>query len=71
MKNVFEMQGRFLAIGGISGMYVMVSEKYIRPGINRMEQLAPVDESEYQYQLGNFDKWCHGSVKETDSFWKG
>jgi hypothetical protein len=54
----------------ISRIYVAVSSKYIKPGINKMEELALLSKAEYTLRVGGFEKWSNDTVAEIDKLAK-
>jgi hypothetical protein len=45
---------------------VQISDRYIRPAINKMESLATVSDSEWTIQSQEFIEWCGNAVGEID-----
>jgi hypothetical protein len=66
LRNAFELQGRFSAIADISALYVHVSQNYIRPGINKMESLSALSDSEYLIQMNEFNNWCTDAAQKIE-----
>ncbi|KJZ79754.1 hypothetical protein HIM_00468 [Hirsutella minnesotensis 3608] len=64
LKNAFEVQGRFSATADLASTYVFVSSKYIRPGINRMEQLAAMTDADFERGKVEFRQWCNNAAEE-------
>ncbi|KAF9777121.1 hypothetical protein IL306_004604 [Fusarium sp. DS 682] len=64
LRNAFELQGRFSATADVASMYVLVSNKYIRPGINKMEQLAAMNDDDFELGKKEFRDWCDDAAEE-------
>ncbi|KAF4335310.1 hypothetical protein FBEOM_10857 [Fusarium beomiforme] len=64
LRNAFELQGRFSATADMASMYVLVSNKYIRPGINKMEQLAAMSDQDFELGKREFKEWCDDAAEE-------
>lgn len=45
---------------------MQISDRYIRPAINKMESLATVSDSEWAIQSQEFIEWCGNAVGEID-----
>ena len=45
---------------------MQISDRYIRPAINRMESLSTVSNSEWHVQSRDFMLWCENAVQEID-----
>ncbi|KAF5592201.1 uncharacterized protein FSUBG_10242 [Fusarium subglutinans] len=64
LRNAFELQGRFSATADVASMYVLVSNKYIRPGINKMEALAAMDDNDFERGKEEFRDWCDSAAED-------
>ncbi|KAF4436531.1 hypothetical protein FACUT_6389 [Fusarium acutatum] len=64
LKNAFELQGRFSATADVASMYVLVSNKYIRPGINKMEALAAMNDDDFERGKEEFRDWCDSAAED-------
>ncbi|KAF5539214.1 hypothetical protein FNAPI_10885 [Fusarium napiforme] len=64
LRNAFELQGRFSATADVASMYVLVSNKYIRPGINKMEALAAMNDGDFERGRKKFRDWCDSAAED-------
>ncbi|RKL25417.1 hypothetical protein BFJ68_g59 [Fusarium oxysporum] len=64
LRNAFELQGRFSATADVASMYVLVSNKYIRPGINKMEALAAMNDDDFERGKEEFRDWCDSAAED-------
>ncbi|KAH7202353.1 hypothetical protein DER44DRAFT_887356 [Fusarium oxysporum] len=64
LRNAFELQGRFSATADVASMYVLVSNKYIRPGINKMEALAAMNDDDFERGKEEFRDWCDNAAED-------
>ncbi|KAF4950800.1 hypothetical protein FGADI_7933 [Fusarium gaditjirri] len=64
LKNAFELQGRFSATADVASMYVLVSNKWIRPGINKMEALAAMNNDDFERGKKEFRDWCDSAAED-------
>ncbi|RKK15262.1 hypothetical protein BFJ65_g11802 [Fusarium oxysporum f. sp. cepae] len=64
LRNAFELQGRFSATADVASMYVLVSNKYIRPGINKMEALAAMNDDDFERGKEEFRDWCDRAAED-------
>jgi hypothetical protein len=51
MEHALQLEGRFSLINEIAGVYLDVSKRYIIPGINQMEELSILTNSEYNHKV--------------------
>lgn len=68
--TALQMQGSFSAIGDVSGAFVMISDRFIRPAISMMERLSTVDDQEWPNERRKFVTWCNTAVNEIDTLTK-
>ncbi|KAK6524800.1 hypothetical protein TWF281_011698 [Arthrobotrys megalospora] len=68
VQAALRFQGKLSIIGDVAGVYVSISKLYIKPGINKMEGLTFLSQSEYSLQLAEFKEWCTTSVEEIEGF---
>ncbi|KJZ68254.1 hypothetical protein HIM_12358 [Hirsutella minnesotensis 3608] len=64
LRIAFEVQGRFSATADLASTYVFVSNTYIRPGINRMEKLAAMNDADFERGKIEFRQWCNDAAEE-------
>jgi hypothetical protein len=65
--HALAMEGRFSSIYQIADIYLAVSKKYIIPGINRMEQLASLSNSEYNIKYEEFTRFLMDAQNEINT----
>ncbi|EJT69007.1 hypothetical protein GGTG_13404 [Gaeumannomyces tritici R3-111a-1] len=63
-NSAIKIQGSFCAIGDITGVYVLASDRYIIPAINRMGALADAKDEDLPAQKEDFTSWCRQSMEE-------
>jgi hypothetical protein len=62
--TTLDLHGRFTLIHDISGIYIKVSRNYIKPGMEKMDDLTFLDEDEYKEEMASFKEWGDDAVKE-------
>lgn len=65
--TTLDLHGRFTLIHDIAGVYLNVSTNYIRPGMERMDDLTFLDDDEYQEEMIKFREWGNEAVKEINT----
>ncbi|KAK6522728.1 hypothetical protein TWF281_002164 [Arthrobotrys megalospora] len=65
-EQVLRLHGKIHMISSIAKIYVGVSAKYIKPAINKMEELAVEGDEGYALKSSEFENWCKASVEEID-----
>ncbi|KAL8343421.1 hypothetical protein RB598_004657 [Gaeumannomyces tritici] len=62
--SAINIQGSFCAIGDITSVYVLASDRYIIPAINMMGALSDAKEQDLHDQKEEFTSWCRKSMQE-------
>jgi hypothetical protein len=65
-----KIQGSFCAIREITAVYVLVSDRYIIPAIDRMGTLADATDEEWPARRDDFTSWCRQSMAEIQALAK-
>ncbi|EGX45685.1 hypothetical protein AOL_s00140g1 [Orbilia oligospora ATCC 24927] len=68
--SALDLHGRFTLIKNIASVYIDVSEKYITPGANKMDDLTFNDMDNYEEQVNEFQKWGEKAVTEIEALAK-
>lgn len=63
-EGATKIQVSFCAIREITGVYVLVADKYITPAINKMGALADATDEEWPAKKADFTDWCRESKIE-------
>ncbi|OAL46817.1 hypothetical protein IQ07DRAFT_682939 [Pyrenochaeta sp. DS3sAY3a] len=63
LSSAMQIQGQFSVIADVSAAYVTVSDQYIRKAIDKMEDLATIEDSKWPGARQEFTKWCNDAVK--------
>jgi hypothetical protein len=72
LSDALQIQGRFSAIADISAAYVAISDRCIRPIINKMEQLALTKDGEdWKRKSKMFSIACEQAQKDINDVFKG
>jgi hypothetical protein len=70
LATLLQIQGQFSTVADISKAYVKISDNWIRPAINRMEQLALTTDEDWVQQRNRFNQWCEQAVDDIDGVFK-
>ncbi|KIW00834.1 uncharacterized protein PV09_07594 [Verruconis gallopava] len=63
LSSAMQIQGQVSAIADVSSAYVLISENYIRKAIDKMENLATIEDSKWNEARKEFTAWCNEAVR--------
>lgn len=62
-----QISGGFSTVKEITSAYIVVSDKYIKPAIEKMNDLKYVEDEDWLEESGKFSEWCNTSVKQIEA----